>query len=269
MVVVPGGRVTMGLPSDDSTVIGSEHPAVDVDVAGPFAIGGREVTVEEFGHFAESTAWPGESVPCDAFRGEGTWTTDPPEATWRDPGFPQGPDHPVVCVSWNTARAYVGWLSLVTGHVYRLPTEAEHEYANRAGRAGRWPSGESPREMCALANAGDDALESDFSAYGLDAAPCDDGHRMTAPVASYPANPFGLFDMSGNVAEWTRDCYLSDHSLTPEDGTALEFDGCPFRRVKGGSWYSPIQMTRYVARLSYPPFGRITETGIRVVRELP
>ena len=269
MVVIPAGSVTMGLPEADTTRLGSDYPPVNVNIPKSLAVAQHELTVGQFKAFARNTAWDDGSYPCDVFEGEGEWAGEQVDNyNWTNPGFNQTDNHPAVCISWHTAQAYAAWLSLKTGETYRLLSEAEFEYANRAGRSGYWIWDENQDSPCSLANTGDHSVKENYSLYSFSTVLCDDGYAATAPVMSYASNPFGLYDMTGNVNEWIQDCYLNNHDLTPSDGSALEFTNCPYRRVKGGSWYSPKVASRIVARMSYRPHTRITETGFRVAREL-
>ena len=139
--------------------------------------------------------------------------------SWSNPGFTQGEDHPVVCVNWDDARAYVNWMSRKTGKNYRLLSEAEWEYAVRGGTQTRYSWG---------------------NGVGRNRANCDGcGSRwddeMTAPVGSFSANEFGLYDMHGNVFEWTQDCWNDSYTGAPKDGRAWETADCRYRVVRGGS----------------------------------
>ena len=141
------------------------------------------------------------------------------QTSWRSPGFEQTGSHPVVCVSWNDARAYTMWLTDRTGETYRLPSEAEWEYAARGGdNRNRHPWGVTD-QACKFANVSDTG---DPSTRTGGRYPCDDDARNTAPVASYPASPFALHDMLGNASEWVQDCWESAHESVPSDGTAFE-----------------------------------------------
>ena len=164
---------------------------------GRFALGRYEVTRDEYAAFAVATGHDG--APCwAAVTGDGTRESD--AASWRSPGFPQTDEHPAVCVSWDDARAYVRWLSSETGWSYRLPSEAEWEYAARAGTGTAWYWGAGTSEQCANANGADAAARQRFERWS-GAAACNDRRVFTAPVGTFGANGFGLFDMLGNVFE--------------------------------------------------------------------
>ena len=154
MVVVPSGRFQMGSPSSDKGRLDDEGPVHEVTIARPFAVGVNEVTRGEFARFAEAT---GRSTGNNCWSYEsGEWKARSGRH-WRDPGFSQTDEHPVVCVRWNDAQAYVRWLSGETGEAYRLPSEAEWEYVARAGTRTAWYWGESESGQCRYANGADEA----------------------------------------------------------------------------------------------------------------
>jgi formylglycine-generating enzyme required for sulfatase activity len=197
MVVVPAGSFTMG---DD--MYGPRH---QVTFGYAFPVGRYLVTRDEYARFVEATGHSNEE--------------------WEDPGFPQTGRDPVVRVSWDDAKAYVSWLSEKAGHTYRLLSEAEYEYAERAGTSTAYWWGDSDADLCRYAN-GD---------------PCN--HHGTVPVGSYPANAFGLYDMAGNVWEWTEDCWKNTYAGAPDDGTAWTAGTCGERVLRGGSW---LDYARYL-----------------------
>jgi len=164
-------------------------------------------------------------------------------------------NRPVTNVTWVDARAYVDWLSRVTKQKYRLPTEAEWEYAAQSGSTGPYSFGDKIEQLCEYANGADQSLRAAF----LEAAPCKDGYaRETAPVASFRANGFGLHDMHGNVWEWVDGCWKA--------GAAAE-QHCD-RIARGGSWRSPPQYLRSSSRTTFPEKHARSTLGFRVVREL-
>jgi formylglycine-generating enzyme required for sulfatase activity len=240
MVVVPAGGFRMGCVSgryceDD------EWPVHEVAVAS-FAMSKYEVTRGEFAAFAAATSHaPGE---CTSFFVTGSW---------RDQSW-QSDEHPVVCVNWDDAQAYVRWLRDVTGHHYRLPSESEWEYATRAGTTTPWLWGDRAQDRCDYSNAaGDD---------------CDDGWRGTAPVGTYAPNGFGLYDMAGNVSEWVEDCRHPNYEGAPRDGSAWTRGGdCSRRRLRGGDWFLSYTMNhRSASRNSAPSVATMGDTGFRVAR---
>src|SRR5437763_32280 len=198
MVPIPAGHFTMGARAAEPGHNAAERPAHAVTVRTPFAIGKFDVTRAQFAKFAEATSYkPNEK--CD----------------WRSPrvhGQPmnQSDADPVVCVSWRDATAYAAWLSQKTGKTYRLPSEAEWEYAARAGSNTARPWG--------------DAIARDNANYG--AAVCcaavaegKDRWLHTSPAGAFPPNAFGLYDMLGNIWQWVQDCGHADYSSAPADGS--------------------------------------------------
>ena len=265
MVVVPAGEFEMGSPpSEEGRFDGEEEPVHRVRIGAPFAIGIHEVTRGEFARFVSATdRKTGNS--CLSRDGEGF--VERPGATWRNPGFGQTDDHPVVCVSWDDAVAYAGWLSGETGHEYRLPSESEWEYAARAGtRTAHW-WGEDASRQCAHANGAAGETSVDWRHEG-----CEDKHVRTAPVGSFPANGWKLRDMLGNVWEWTRDCWNEDYAAAPSDGSAREAGDCRSRVFRGGSWNSEPRYLRAAIRgasairRANASEVRLDDAGFRVVR---
>jgi formylglycine-generating enzyme required for sulfatase activity len=277
MVVVPAGRFTMGADAgEEGRPEGATHP---VTIARPFALATREVTNAQYALFIAQTGYA-TSRGCRSFV-RATGKVDPiPDADFRHPGAGAGegaPDMPVVCVSWRDAKAYTAWLSQKTGKTYRLPSEAEWEYAARAGTQGDYPWTGGAAGACTRANVldadgmADGALAVFGGAGGMSAAvPCHDGHAGVAPVGSYSANAFGLYDMIGNVWEWTQDCYIAPYAAdAPRDGRAYEANGpCPRRAVRGGSWISAAFRNRVTWRGRDPEDQVSWIFGFRVARDV-
>lgn len=264
MVVVPAGRFTMGSPDAEQGRDPDEGPTVPVTISKSFALGRVEVTRGEFLRFVKETARPA---------GEGCWTLTGKafrrraEAGWAEPGFVQADDHPATCVSWDDASAYAAWLAARTGKAYRLPSEAEWEYAARGATTGAhaWAGGATAG--CAFANMADAAAKAVMPA-GWSFVTCNDGHVHTAPVARYRANGFGLHDMFGNVWEWTQDCYAASHSGAPTDGRPRLAQPCGQRVLRGGSWMVEPRLVRSAARFGEAPPYRAFFNGFRVARAL-
>lgn len=259
MVVVPAGSFMMGSPSHEQGPFEEEGPVHQVRIARPFAVGVYEVTVSQFGRFVEETGHAtGDSCHLWTGKGMGEMMNG---FGWRNPGFGQGGGHPVTCVNWDDARAYAEWLSRSTGERYRLLSEAEWEYAARAGtRTARW-WGEGESGQCIHANGAD--AGAGFS-WGIG---CSDGHPRTAPVGSYKANAWGLYDVLGNVREWTEDCWNGSYAGAPGDGSAWEHGNCAHRVLRGGSWDGKPKNLRSAIR-SRNRVGRGDDVGIRVARTL-
>jgi len=243
MVLLPAGSFTMGAPDDEPDRQRWDGPLTKVTIAKPFALARTEITRGQFAKFAAATKRP---IAADCRTFNGTWTADP-AADWRKVNFPQTDDHPVVCVEWYDALAYVEWLNTKGGHSYYLPSEAEFEYANRAGVQTIFPWGTDRSQICVYANVADARVKQRFP--NVDAHACDDGHEFTAPVASFPANAFGLYDTFGNVWEWVFDCWAFDHTLS--DGTSTPVtsgENCHKRMIKGTGYESVARYARLAAR---------------------
>jgi formylglycine-generating enzyme required for sulfatase activity len=266
LVVIPAGRFRMG--TDAPSAKPDARPAHEVTVS-RFAIGRTEVTRAQYRLFASETG-RGASGPCTSDPDlDGRWQ-DVPAANWEHSGFPSGEDHPVTCVTWADASAYADWLAAKTGEPYRLLSEAEWEYAARAGTTSEYPWGDAGDGMCAFANGPDDTVFAKFPGWSrAKGAACDDGEVFTAVVASYKANGFGIYDMPGNVWEWTADCYEPDYTRQPRDGSAYTEGACTRRALRGGSWVYGIGDLTSAQRNGLPrPGQRGADIGFRVARGL-
>jgi len=246
MLSVPAGNFVMGSPNGEAGRQAAEGPRHGVAIVHPFAIGVDDVTRAQFAVFARDTAYAGD-----------------PKCDWRSPkarGRPidQTDDDPVVCVSWSDAQAYAKWLSSKTGHAYRLPSEAEWEYAARAGSRTTRPWGQAGARD--FANYGSDQCCAPFAAGR-------DRWLYTSPAGSFPPNAFGLYDMLGNVWQRTEDCGHADYSGAPRDGSAWVTGGdCTTRIVRGGGWFVSLDQLRSAARAADPAEFRKNDIGFRVVR---
>lgn len=200
-----------------------------------FYLARYEVTVAEFRQFVEATGYITDAERERRGGGVDGCLPGRPETNWRNPGFTQTDRHPVVCVSTSDARAYILWLNKKTGKRYRLPTEAEWEYAARAGSTAKYSFGRRGADWCLHVNAADQSYKNAFpnEKYGY---ACDDGHAYTAPVGSYPANKWGLHDMYGNVWEMTGDCWHDSYKGAPADGSAWLEDDCDTGVIRGSGW---------------------------------
>ncbi len=270
MVAIPAGQFLMGAaPGEEEreNLAGEfrnrSQPQRKVSVKG-FSIGRFEVTRGQYRAFAEATGRGGEG--CFVWRGD-TFDWDPARS-WRDPGYPQHDGHPVACVSWEDAGAYVAWLSQGTGRKYRLLTEAEWEYAARAGTTTTRFWGDDANAGCDHANGADrSAAARAPGASNWHVADCDDRHAYTAPAGSFRPNPFGLHDMLGNVEEWTQDCWNGSYSGAPADGGAAATGDCSMRAVRGGSWLdAPVGVTA-AYRVGSPVTVRVQRRGFRVATD--
>lgn len=267
MVVIPAGSFMMGATQSDidhyAFPSGMSIPLHPVRISRQFALGEFLVTRKQYATFVEETGHGGAG--CFATPPDTPVLKFDVALSWRDPGFAQADDHPVVCVSWDDATAYVSWLSKKTGQNYRLPTEAEWEYAGRAGGvAGRY-FGDAP--ICEFANARDRSKKLLYSA-GQFFNECDGGFSNTSPVGSFPPNGFRLYDMIGNVWEWVEDCLEFSYADAPSDGTAREREPCTARVMRGSSWNSTQRFLYSVAtRGANSPEVRRETDGFRVARD--
>jgi formylglycine-generating enzyme required for sulfatase activity len=258
MVVVPAGSFAMGSPDGEKDRNKDEGPQHVVTVGKPFAAGKLHVTVDQFAVFVRETGYKA-STTCLKWASGGSR-----DGSWRDPGFAQDGTHPVVCVSWDDATAYVGWLAKKTGKPYRLLTEAEFEYAARGrtspGAYPRFWFGDNEKDLCRYGNFWDQKA-------GVKDAPCNDGFDRTSPAGHYAANAFGLYDMAGNAWQWTEDCYHDSYAGAPADGSAWTTGACNSGRVvRGGSWVSGPRYLR-AAQRDGGTVG-IYDVGFRLARTL-
>lgn len=234
MVVIPAGAFVMGSPkSAEHYSSDDERPTHMVTIGRPFALARTEVTRGQFAAFVKATGHA-TGDKCTIFQA-GKWVATP-GANWQNPGFPQDDSHPVVCVNWDDAQAYVKWLQRRTGKQYRLPSEAEWEYAARAGTTTRWYWGTDELRSCDFANIADNTARSQISGITWEAK-CSDGHAYTAPGGQFRPNGFGLYDTAGNVWEWVEDCYTAGYEGAPINGSAWVAVQCEKRVLRGGSWF--------------------------------
>ena len=243
MISLPAGVFQMGSPVGEKGRW-EEETQHKVTIPKPFAMGRFEVTFEEWDACTLAGACPAAN-----------------DAGWGRAR------RPVVNVSWRDAKVYVEWLAKQTGKAYRLPTEAEWEYAARAGEEKPRYWGVISESACQYANVGD-LLFYQINKL-VEYHNCNDQFGdMTAPVGSFKPNPFGLYDVLGNVWEWVEDCY-GDYDDTPRDGTAYDKARCKERVVRGGGWYNSPAHVRSAKRLSYKPDKREEGVGLRVALSLP
>jgi formylglycine-generating enzyme required for sulfatase activity len=283
MVIIPSGQYSMGSSTTDTDrdlaavpkptvglgmllgmtqsrmakrVLPREHPQHIVRIAYPFALGKYLVTRGEFAAFVRDTGYV--SGPCII------WSR--PRATlisggaWMNPGFQQNDKHPVVCVNWLDANAYIAWLNKKVpsnapqtgvGH-YRLPSESEWEFAARAGTStARWWGDDIGAENAKCADCGDI-----------------DDSRQTVSVGTFPPNQFGLYDMLGNAWEWTEDCWHESYNASPADGRAWTEDNCGKRVFRGGGWNSDPWLLRSADRGGLDGNETTNEIGFRVAKSI-
>ncbi|HEY5411556.1 MAG TPA: formylglycine-generating enzyme family protein, partial [Caulobacteraceae bacterium] len=243
MVVVPAGEFTMGSPPGEPDRQGDEGPRHRVHIGYALAVSKYPITRAEYAAFVAETRRP-DPPSCYTFEG-GSWK-DQSGRSWRNPGFAQTGSDPAVCISFDDATAYAGWLSQKTGHAYRLLSEAEYEYGARAGSVTAYWWGDDPSVACGFENGADLDLKARFSNFTVNA--CHDGYAFTSPVGSFRPNPFGLYDMSGDAWSWTADCYSDSYSGAPQDGSANSTGSCGRRVLRGGSWGSGPRFLRAAYR---------------------
>jgi formylglycine-generating enzyme required for sulfatase activity len=255
MVWIPAGRFRMGdiQGGGDS----DEKPVHWVSVD-KFAMGRYELTVGEFRAFVKATGYK-----TDAEK-EGDCLSWVGSANWRNPGFYQTENHPVVCVSWNNATAYAAWLSRQTGHTYRLPTEAQWEYAARAGTTTSRYWGNDQNDACRYANVADKTAKNKYSYWTIHN--CTDGYVYTAPTGSFKPNAFDLFDMLGNVWEWT--CSEYDNRYNGKESKCISQKSGSLRALRGGAWYDLPRYVRAAFRGRYSHGNRDGDVGVRLARRL-
>lgn len=271
MVVVAAGSFVMGTPGSapPSGVAAAEAEPLVIRIPRPFALSRREVTRDEYSRFIADSGYEGRS-------GCRTWDpalgrfNDDARRDWRNPATPAAPggDHPVTCVAHGDAVAYAQWLARRTGDGYRLPSEAEWEYATRGGTTTRYHWGDDPTQACEWANVYDLGADAVYR-LGWSGAGCRDGYADVAPSGSFRANPFGLHDLIGNVREWVQDCATGSYAGRPRDARAWEWlGGCGQRVLRGGSWLSPPEQATSAARTAAAAGERADDTGFRVALDL-
>jgi formylglycine-generating enzyme required for sulfatase activity len=264
MVVVPPGSFMMGSPETEAGREKDEGPQRRVTITKAFAVGRLEITRAQYAAFATAT---GRDTPSSCYVLSGSEVISDGNSNWRTPSFSQTDAHPVVCVNWEEAQAYVQWLSAQTGRRYRLLSEAEWEYAARAGTTTPFIWGDDPNAGCAQANGADKTAQGQLPS-GFAYSTCDDGAVYTAPAGRYAPNKFGLRDMIGNAWEWTEDCYNQTYTGAPTDGSPWRTGDCGRRVLRGGSWFiSPLYL-RSAFRSRIDPSVRSNGGGFRVARTL-
>jgi formylglycine-generating enzyme required for sulfatase activity len=253
MVVVPAGGFMMGSPDNEPEHETSESPQHKVTIAQPFAVARHAITRGQFAAFVSATGHKMEGG-ATVLKGD-QWKNDP-NASWCAPGFSQDDSHPVVCINWDDAKAYATWLVQITGKRYRLLSEAEREYVTRAGTTTPFWLGSSITH--AQANYGRVVYTGPKEGQS---------RRSTVPVGSFEPNPWGLYNVHGNVWEWCEDVWHENYSGAPMDGTAWLQGGEAGRRVvRGGSW--SLEDLRAAIRGKSTSDDRATEFGFRLARTL-
>jgi len=256
MVVVPAGSFMMGSPESEpgreSWQKGTESPQHSVTFAKRFAVGRFAVTVDQFTAFTAETGYDAGSK-CYAV--EDSKREEKQDRSWRNPGFTQSGSHPAVCLSWHDAKAYVAWLSLKTGKTYRLLSEAEREYVTRAGTTTPFWWGSSISANQANYDSTHNHGKGEI-------------RQKTVPVGSFQTNPWGLYQVHGNLVEWVEDCWHESYTGAPSDGSAWVSGDCARRVLRGGSWLDDPRALRAANRARNGPANRYDIDGFRLARTL-
>jgi formylglycine-generating enzyme required for sulfatase activity len=276
MVSIPAGTFLMGTATENRLIdprtgkpAKNDGPQHAVTFKVPFALGKYEVTVKEFGAFVEDTGHE-TTNRCMEFSKENSFTFNE-NLNWNDVGFEQSGSHPVVCVSFFDALAYAEWLSDQTGEKYRLPTEAEWEYAARAGSTGPYFWGNDRAATCDYANVRSQGAytisKRQAQADREKGFPCDDGFTQSSGAGNFLPNEFGLYDVQGNAWEWTVDCIHKDYKEAPIDGSAwIDDQDCQFAVIRSGSYLNLVERSSTTVRAGRPKNGGATNMGFRIAR---
>ena len=265
LLLIPRGKFVMGAPKNEENRLDEESPH-EVEITRPFYMGKHEVTVGQFKAFVKDAKYATDAEK-DGKGGrafDGKEFVQKPEFTWKNLHITQADDHPVVVVTWNDAVAFCAWLSKKEGKTYRLPTEAEWEYACRAGTNTRFNNGDKDDDLKAAGNIADASLKKKW----IDAfwaMNWDDGHPFTAPIGRFKPNAFGLHDMHGNVWEWCSDWYGEDYyGKSPKQDPQGPVNGKE-RVSRGGAWSTQPKFCRSAFRDWHEPGYRSDCVGFRVV----
>jgi formylglycine-generating enzyme required for sulfatase activity len=260
MKVIGSGEFMQGSTPSDADAQQFEMPQHNVTIAYPFAVGVYEVTVGQFKQFATETGL--DAHGCAVY--DGDWQTSN-DVSWKNATEGQGDSYPVSCVSWQDAKHFAAWLSHKTHHTYRLPSASEWEYAARGGSVASRPWTD-PSDACKYANLADQTAAQHFP--GWTVTPCADKFVQSAPVGSFAPNALGLYDMLGNVFEWTEDCWADTYVGAPTDGSARTDADCSQRELRGGSWFTQPDYVRVSYRDRFATDYRTTSVGFRLIREI-
>jgi formylglycine-generating enzyme required for sulfatase activity len=278
LVLIPKGTFLMGSPEDEEDRQDNEGPRHEVEITRAFYMGAYPVTKGQFAAFVKDAGYKTEAEAD----GQGGYGYDAANKrlvgrdrkySWRETGFEQGDDHPVVNVTWNDAREFCRWLSKKEGKAYELPTEAEWEYACRAGTTTRYWCGDAEESLKGNANVADASLKDKYPDATW-AASWDDSFPFTSPVGKFKANPWGLYDMHGNVWQWCADRYGPYQKESIKDPNREDYNKDPqknkeFLILRGGSWGGGPRDCRSANRYDVVPSNRLCTNGFRVVLRPP
>jgi formylglycine-generating enzyme len=278
MVAVPAGTFTKGITPEREIAFGMPKaqsgrsmPLTKITFSRGFAMAKTPVTVSQFRMFVEETNYKTAESCVSQFMNDGHFIYEEARGiSWRSPGFSQDDRHPVVCVSAYDAEAYAAWLSKKTGKHYTVPNEAQYEYATLAGATTAFFWGDKRDATgCLYSNQPD--LDQGKAMGNVPMGPeyrfqCSDGYAFTSPVGIYKPNAWGLYDMQGNIWEWTSDCWNDSLNGQPADGSTRTTGDCDARSSRGGSYgnaafstYAAIRAPRHASYVGH-------SWGFRVVR---
>ena len=264
--LLPPGEFLMGSPNGETGRYDDELQHT-VRITNPYYVAIHEVTVGQFRQFVTATNYKTEAETD----GEGGWGYEKETGfsqdvkySWRDTGFLQGDDHPVVNVSWNDAVAFCSWMTRTEGVEYRLPTEAEWEYACRAGTTAMYQHGNNPEGLAFVGNVADGSFSEQFGTKVITPISAKDGFVFTSPVGRFRSNAFGLFNMHGNAWEWCSDWYGNYKSSAGNDPQGPS--GGSDRVLRGGGWGGTAGLCRSAGRSGLSPSYRDGNLGFRVAR---
>ncbi len=261
MVIIPPSSFTQGSPPSETEREENEGPQHLVRIEYSLAVGKHEITKAEFAQFVAETDY--QATGCWVY--DGQWNENG-SLSWQAPGFDQDDRHPVTCVSWNDAQAYVQWLSKKTHQTYRLLSASEWEYVARARTQSARIWGDDLTSACDSANVADLSSEQHYT--GWEVHNCWDEYVYTAPVGSFKPNNFGVYDMLGNVFEWVEDCWNDSYLGAPTEGSPWTEGDCEHRVLRGGSWFSMPRYVRPAFRNRFDPDYRSSSFGFRVASVL-
>jgi formylglycine-generating enzyme required for sulfatase activity len=271
LVYIPPGTFQMGSPASEKGRQDDELQH-EVKITRGFYLGTTEVTIGQFRKFVTETGYRTEAEKD----GKGGWGFEVPDKflgptpkyTWQSTGWDLTDEHPVVNVTWSDSKSFCEWLGRKEKKTYRLPTEAEWEYACRAKTKTAYSSGDDPESLAEVANVADGTLLMKFPGRTIPAIAAKDGYVFTAPVGKFRSNAFGLFDMHGNVWEWCEDWYAADYYKNSPGSDPTGPATGSSRVFRGGGWYSPPGSCRAAARFWNEPTLRRFYLGFRLLRAL-
>ncbi|MDG2004220.1 MAG: formylglycine-generating enzyme family protein [Novosphingobium sp.] len=279
VVIVPAGKAVIGASLEEEerhgmspANLGKSIPLHEVTFAKPFAMGKYPVTIAQFRQFVNESGHAPANSCFTQYYNDGHYIYEKARGySWRAPGYPQEDNHPVVCVNAEDAQAYAEWLSEKTGHRYSMPNEAQYEYALRAGTTTSYFWGEERGKACEYSNQPDLDQARTMNApsgphYRFQ---CSDGFPFTSPVGSFKPNPWGLYDMQGNIWEWTEDCWNDNYEGAPIDGSTWTTGDCDAHPSRGGSYGNAVHSAYAGVRAPRHASYNGHSWGFRIVRHDP